>query len=62
MPKRSDFNSRQSVDWDAMDSEASEFSWGSGLEPERLRGAPPSEGGRYRGTSPPCENRIKVSR
>lgn len=40
----------------------SEFSWGDGLEPRSVRGKPPSEGGRYRGTSPPCENRVNVSR
>lgn len=62
MPGRSDYNSRQSMDWDAMDAEASEFSWGSDLEPKKLKGAPPSEGGRYRGTSPPCEKRANLSR
>lgn len=62
MPDRSSCNSRQSMDWNAMDSEASEFSWGSGLEPKSVRGKPPSESGRYRGTSPPCENRVNISR
>ncbi|BCO45445.1 hypothetical protein MINTM008_13640 [Mycobacterium intracellulare] len=41
---------------------ASEFNWGPGLEPQSVRGKPPSEGGRYRGTSPPCENNVRVSR
>jgi hypothetical protein len=40
------------------DSEAGEFSWGPGLTPKGLKHAPVSEGGRYRGTSPPCEKRI----
>lgn len=58
MPGQSDYNTRHPMDWDALDAEGSEFSWGSGLEPGGLSGAPPSEGGRYRGTSPPCEKRI----
>lgn len=58
MPGMSDYNPQHAMDWDAMDTEASEFSWGLGLEPKRLRGAPPSAGGRYRGTSPRSENRI----
>lgn len=62
MPGVSDYNPRHSMDWDAMDAEASEFSWGAGLEPKRLRGVPPSEGGGYRGTSTPCENRTNVAR
>lgn len=37
---------------------ASEFSWADGLEPPSVRSKLPSEGGRYRGTSPPCETRI----
>lgn len=61
MPGVSDYNPRHAMDMDALDAEASEFSWGSGLEPKELRGAPPSEGGRYRGTGPPCEKHIKVS-
>jgi len=36
----------------------SEFSWGDGLVPIGLEDAPPSEGGMYRGQSPPCEKRI----
>lgn len=53
-------------DWQPSDPYAeagqSEFSWGEGLEPRHLRGAPPSEGGRYRGTSPPSGPQIGVSR
>jgi hypothetical protein len=30
----------------------SEFSWGSGLVPPGKEHAPPSEGGKYRGTTP----------
>lgn len=30
---------------------ASDYCWGSGLTPKSLEDAPPSEGGRYRGTS-----------
>ena len=41
--------------------DASEFSWGAGLEPESVRGRPPSEGGRYKGQSPPCEPNVGVS-
>lgn len=40
------------------DTGAGEFSWGPGLTPKGLEGAPPCQGGRYRGTTPPCENRI----
>jgi hypothetical protein len=42
--------------------DASEFSWGAGLEPASVRGKPPSEGGTYRGTSPPCSKVTEVSR
>lgn len=42
--------------------EASEFSGGAGLEPSSVRGRPPSEGGRYRGTAPDCDPVIGVSR
>ena len=52
--------STQAVD-DA-DPDVSEFSWGQGLEPPLLRGKPPNEGGRYRGTSQLCEKHIAVSR
>lgn len=44
------------------DDGASEMSWGDGLTPQHLRSAPPSEGGRYRGTSPPSEPQVGVSR
>lgn len=62
MPGVSDYNPPLAMDWDAMDAEASEFSWGSGLEPKRLRGAPPSKGGMYRATTPDCAARIGVGR
>jgi hypothetical protein len=52
-----DYDSRYPLDPNA-EAGASEFSWRSGLEPPTLRGKPPSEGGRYRGTSPSCEKRI----
>jgi hypothetical protein len=42
--------------------DASEFSWGSGLEPKSLRGKPVAEGAMYRGQSPPCDPIIGVSR
>ncbi|MDV8008624.1 hypothetical protein R4P65_27560 [Rhodococcus sp. IEGM 1318] len=32
--------------------DASEFSWGTGMTPKGLEEAPPSQGGRYRGTTP----------
>jgi hypothetical protein len=36
------------------DPNSTEFGWGEGLFPHHRRGAvPPSEGGRYKGTSPP---------
>ncbi len=44
------------------DSDESEMSWGSGLEPKSVRGKPPSEGGRYTGTTPECEPLIGVGR
>jgi hypothetical protein len=40
--------------------EASEFGWGSGIEPPSVRGKPPADGGRYRGTSPPCDPLVDV--
>lgn len=40
----------------------SECSWGEGLEPPCVRGKPPSEGGRYRGTAPECDLTIGVGR
>jgi hypothetical protein len=53
---------RRPLNVDELDSEASEFSWGGGLEPKSVRGKPPNEGGRYRGTSPPCDPQIGVGR
>lgn len=50
------------LDMAELDSNASEFSWGEGLEPASVRGKPPREGGRYRGTTPDCEPVIGVSR
>jgi hypothetical protein len=55
-------NFRRPLDSDELDSEASEFSWGDGLEPKSVRGKPPSEGGRYRGTTPDCGSHIGVGR
>jgi hypothetical protein len=49
MTGRSDYNIRRPLDIGQLDSEASEFSWGSGLTPKGLENAPPSEGGRYYG-------------
>ncbi|KZE98910.1 MAG: hypothetical protein WBD41_00500 [Rhodococcus sp. (in: high G+C Gram-positive bacteria)] len=34
----------------------SEFGWGSGLTQPGLEAAPPSQGGRYRGKTPPMPN------
>lgn len=36
--------------------DAGEFSWGPGLTPPGLEDAPPHEGGRYRGTTPPMQH------
>jgi hypothetical protein len=55
-------NIRYPLDMDELDSAGSEFSWGEGLEPEAVRGNPPSEGGRYRGASPDCNPVIGVRR
>lgn len=55
-------NAREPLDPYDMPNGAGEFSWGPGLEPPSVRGKPPSEGGRYRGTSPPCESNVRVSR
>lgn len=65
MPGLSDSNARHSLDWDALDAESSEFSWGNGLMPKGLENAPPSLGGRYHGQQasrddPPANN-VKVS-
>jgi hypothetical protein len=40
----------------------SEFSHGRGLVPPHLEDAPPSEGGRYRGRTPPAEPKVKLAR
>lgn len=50
------------LDMSELDSSASEFSWGEGLEPASLRGKPPVDGGRYRGTSPDCKPQIGYGR
>lgn len=58
----SDYLDRPLLDMDELDSETSEYGWGSGLVPPGLETASPSEGGMYRGTSPPCEPSLGVSR
>jgi len=40
---------------------AGEFSFGSGLDAPDTGGLPPSEGGRYQGTTPPCEPTVAVT-
>ncbi|OBK75015.1 hypothetical protein A5651_09105 [Mycobacterium sp. 1274761.0] len=55
-----DYDIRRPLDPNADSVEASEFSWGAGLEPPSVRGKRPAEGGRYRGTTPDCEPRIAV--
>jgi hypothetical protein len=62
MPGLSDYNIRRPLDVNELDSEASEFSWGPGLDVPGYEDAPPSEGGRYKGQSPTCERHIGVSR
>jgi hypothetical protein len=51
--------------WQPLDPNAddgsSEFSWADGLTPKGLENAPPSDGGMYKGQSPPSENHIRVS-
>lgn len=42
--------------------DSSEFSWGPDLTPPGLEDAPPTEGGRYRGLTPPGAPQISVSR
>jgi hypothetical protein len=44
------------------EADASEMSWGAGLEPSSVRGKPVAEGGRYTGLSPDCAPIIGVSR
>lgn len=62
----SDYDTRHNLDWDALDSEASEMSWGSGLEPLSVRAQPPAEGGRYKGreatVNHPPDPHVPVSR
>ncbi|KBR64455.1 hypothetical protein X425_01084 [Mycobacterium avium XTB13-223] len=53
---------RRPLDMDQLGAEASEFSWGPGLTPQALEQAAPSEGGRYRGTSPPNLAQVNISR
>jgi hypothetical protein len=62
MPGLSDYNIRRPLDVNELDSEASEMSWGPGLDLPGYEDAPPSEGGRYRGQSPACERHVGVSR
>lgn len=50
------------LDMDELETQASEFSWGPGITPPGLENAPPRDGGRYHGTTPPGENHIGVSR
>ncbi|BCO56980.1 hypothetical protein MINTM008_23710 [Mycobacterium intracellulare] len=54
-----DYDIRYPLDPNA-EADGSEFSWGAGIEPQSVRGRPPAEGGRYRGTSPPCDPVIGV--
>lgn len=56
-----DYDTRYPLDPNA-DPDASEFSWGAGIEPAAVRGKPPAEGGRYRGTTPDCERVIGMGR
>ncbi|WP_396913196.1 hypothetical protein [Mycolicibacterium sp.] len=58
----SDPGIRRPLDIDQLDSEASEFSWGRGLEPQGREDAPPTQGGMYRGTTPAPDVHIGVSR
>lgn len=56
-----DYDVRYPLDPNA-EAGTSEFSWGAGIEPPTVRGKRPAEGGRYRGTTPPCDPVIGVSR
>lgn len=49
-----DYDVRYPLDPNADSDDASEFSWGVGIEPPSVRGRPPADGGRYRGTTPDC--------
>lgn len=42
--------------------DTSEFGWGAGIDVPGTEDKPPSEGGRYRGTTPDCGPVIGVSR
>ena len=53
---------RRPLDVAELDSHASEYSWGEGLEPADLRDAPPSEGGRYRGQSDEGPPQVGINR
>lgn len=44
------------------DAGASEFSWGAGLDVPGYQNKPPSDGGRYKGKSPPCERIVGIGR
>lgn len=57
-----DYDIRYPLDPNADSNDATEFSWGAGLEPPSVRGNPPAKGGRYRGTTPPCDPQIGVGR
>jgi hypothetical protein len=57
-----DYDIRGPLDPSAVSADASELSWGAGLEPPSVRGRPPAEGGTYRGTTPDCEHRLGVRR
>lgn len=48
------FQGLGSLERDRRNKRASEFSYGRGLTASELRDAPPAEGGRYVGTSPPA--------
>lgn len=44
------------------ENDATELSWGNGLVPPDLENTPPSEGGRYKGVSPPQPPTVQISR
>ena len=46
----------------AQDNGAGEYSYGAGLDVPGFEGKPPAEGGRYVGTSPPCERIVGIER
>ncbi len=57
-----DYDIRRPLNPNVDSVDASEFSWGAGREPPSVRGKPPAEGGRYRGTTPSCDPQIGVGR